>query len=107
MWPFSPRRPRSAKRPASLSGSSGLRLPVRGIGSLSPGHYRVIVGEGIGLIDHHETDWPAEWLPEAERRPNGEFAILGFVDGVPQVVTGPVAQPRISTDPARRDHQAS
>ena len=91
MWPFSRQRPRPARRPASLGGSSGIRLPVRVIGSLSPGRFRVIVGEGIGLIDCHEVDWPAEWLPEAERRPNGKFTISGFVDGVPQLVADRVS----------------
>jgi hypothetical protein len=71
MWPFSRRRPRTVKRFASSADASGIRLPVRVIGALTPGYLRVIVGEGIGLIDDHEADWPTEWVPEAARRPNG------------------------------------
>jgi hypothetical protein len=41
------------------------------------------------MIDTAEVDWPAEWLPEVERRPNGRFVISGFDDGVPRVVSGP------------------
>jgi hypothetical protein len=70
------------------SDCAGLRLPVRVIASLRPGYFRVIVGEGVGLIDRNEVEWPTDWVPEHARRPNGAFAISGFVDGVPQVVAG-------------------
>ena len=60
MWYFWRQRPRRARHPTSLGGSSGVCLPVRVISSLSPDRFRVIVGEGIGLIYCHEADWPAE-----------------------------------------------
>lgn len=85
MEAFSRHRNQPPKHVAARSGSTGLCLPVRVIASLRPGYLRVIVGEGIGMIDCNEVDWPIEWVPEQARRPNGEFAISGFVDGVPQV----------------------
>jgi hypothetical protein len=56
------------------------------IGFLSPGYVRVVVGENVGLLDTHEASWPIEWVPETARRPNGEFAISGFRDGIPDVI---------------------
>ena len=53
---------------------------------ISPGTWRVIIGPGVGLMDggSHQT-WPEAWVPPSERRPNGEFRINGFVNGVPQL----------------------
>jgi hypothetical protein len=61
---------------------------VRVIASLSPGTWRVIVGPGVGMLDGGaEQDWPEEWVPPSARRPNGEFWISGFIDGMPQAIS--------------------
>jgi hypothetical protein len=63
-----------------------MAMLVRVIGSLSPGWWRVVVGPGVGMMDGgSEQDWPESWVPPAARRPNGEFRIAGWVDGVPRV----------------------
>lgn len=57
------------------------------IACLSPGWWRVIVGPGVEMLDGGlEQEWPEAWVPAIARRPNGEFRITGFVDGLPQVV---------------------
>jgi hypothetical protein len=89
MWLFRSRRKRRRKHFNSGSDVPSLRLSVHVIASLRPGYVRVKVGEGIGLVDYHEVDWPIEWVPEAARKPNGAFTISGFVDGVPQVMPDP------------------
>ena len=65
-------------------------ISVRVIGLMSPGSVRVVVGQGVGLLDGgNEQTWPIEWVPASARRPNGEFRISGFKAGMPQVVVGP------------------
>jgi hypothetical protein len=85
---FSRRQRQRTKQLSVQSSLTGIQLPVRVIAPLRPGYLRVVIGEGIGMIDCNETDWPEEWVPQQARRPNGEFSISGFVDGVPQVVAG-------------------
>jgi hypothetical protein len=63
-----------------------MKILVRVIASLTPGIWRVIVGPGMGLMDGgSEQDWPNEWIPGSARRPNGEFHISGFLEGVPRL----------------------
>lgn len=60
---------------------------VKVIGGLSPGFLRVVIGRGQGMMDGgSEQDWPEQWIPPEERRPNGEFWVSGFREGIPQIV---------------------
>jgi hypothetical protein len=64
-----------------------MKVLVRVLASLSPGYWRVVVGPGVGLMDGgSEQDWPEAWIPLWARRPNGEFHVSGFSDGIPQIV---------------------
>lgn len=77
---------RESPSPAA-AGATGGRVLVRVISPLSPGVWRVTVGVEVGRLDGGvEQDWPEAHVPAAARHPNGEFAIAGVIDGVPQIV---------------------
>lgn len=82
MWTWFRRRPTKV-----VPTSRPPQVTVCVIGLLSPGFARVIVGPGMGHLNGgSHQDWPLDWVPENARTTNGEFCIMGVVNGIPCVV---------------------